>query len=246
MANGQSTTPKQGMPTWAKALIGCGCLLLLIGAGVVAASYWGIMKVKQAADDPIILAELLLKASPELEVVREKSGDGKITVRNTQTGEEGTLDIADIKNGNFTFQDKNGQKYDVSGNPDAPGGLTVTGADGQTTSIAASTSLDDVPSWVPIYPNHASLEAGYRTEQADSVAGLLSLTTADSFDTVKSWYEQELKGKGFDVTSTVTPSFGNTRGALIVGQGQDGRSINIALTADGDKISAAINYNGKV
>lgn len=246
MANGQYTTPpKQGMPTWAKALIGCGCLALLIGAGVIAVSYWGIMKAKQTLEDPVSMAELLLAASPELQVVREKSGDGKITVRNTQTGEEGTVDLADLKNGNFSIQNKDGQKIDISGNPTAPGGVTITGADGQATTIAASTSLDDVPSWVPVYPNHASLEAGYRTQQADSVTGLLSLTTADSFDAVKSWYEQELKGKGFDVSSNAT-SFGNTRGALVVGQGQDGRSINIALNADGDKVTAAINYNGKV
>lgn len=247
MSNGynQPSPPpsRGGMPTWAKVLLGCGCLVVLIAIGVLVASYMGISWI---ANNPDVvgqkIAEQIIEQDPNLEVV--KSENGKMTIRDKSTGQESTYDYSDIANGNFKIEGADGQTATITTEGSESGGVTVTGPDGQKVTYGADTSAADVPSFVPLYDKREEMNVGFRAEQGDKVTGILSMTSPDGFDAIKSWYDSRLKSDGFTVTLNET-SFANQKGALIAGKRGD-EVVNVTLASeDGGKVTIGIQYEGK-
>lgn len=247
MSNGMNPSPQSsGMPTWLKFLLGCGCAVLVLVIAFFVATAMGVSWLaKKAEENPGALAELLaekvIDADPNLEVV--KSGDGKMTIRDVRTGKEATYDYSDIAAGNFRIEGENGEVVTITGEGGEQGGLTITGKDGSTTTLGAATDLAGLPSWVLIYPNREEVQAGFRANQGDVASGLLTIVTTDDFETVKSWYESQMKEQGFEVSGNVL-SFGTTQGAVLAGQKGE-TTLNASLSAEKGKVTIALQYNGK-
>ncbi len=157
MSNGQyppppgAGAPKQAMPTWAKVLIGCGCAALLLGAVALGLLGWGAKKVADTVSDPAKMAEFIVSQDSNLELVENNKDAGTITVRDKTTGETTTFNYADITAGKFSVTDSDGKTATVDGSDLKNGGnLNITGPDGQKITAGAG---QDLPSWLPLYPN---------------------------------------------------------------------------------------------
>ena len=83
-------------------VIGCFAFLILMGIGFTACTWFVGKKVKDIAEevveDPVKAVELAIEYNPDLELV-ERHEDGRLTVRNVETGEVTTVDWTDIKDG---------------------------------------------------------------------------------------------------------------------------------------------------
>jgi hypothetical protein len=244
MSNGQypppppgSPPPKPGMPGWAKILIGCGCLALLIGAGVAAFTFYVGKKAYDTVSDPAKAAEWMISQDPNLEVVKTDSAAGTITYRNKTTGETTTINFADLKEGKLTVQDKDGNTVlDTSQMTDGSGNIKITGPDGQTMTIGGD---GDLPSWVPVYPNVTETSQSGEAATGDTVMGVASQKTADSVDTVKTYYEGYLPGDGYTINSNVSAG-----GAVLISASKEGKTVNIAVGTSGGTTYVTINYQG--
>jgi hypothetical protein len=245
MSNGQypppppgSPPPKPGMPGWAKILIGCGCLALLIGAGFAAFTFYVGKKAYDTVSDPAKMAEFVISQDPNLEVVKTDSAAGTITYRDKTTGETTTINFADIKEGKLTVQDKDGNTVlDTSQMTDGSGNVKITGPDGQTMTIGGD---GDLPSWVPLYPNATETSKAGEMSAGDTVTGATSQKTADSVDTVKTYYEGYLPGDGYKINSNVAAA-----GAVLISASKGDQMVNIAVGTSNGETYVTINYNGK-
>lgn len=233
MSNGQYPPPppttvvvqKPGMPGWAKGLIACGCLVLLIGAGVLAFSLWAGKKAIDTMSDPAKMAEFLINANPDLEVVSNDKNAGTITVRDKTTGDVTTFNYSDIQQGKFSIEGKDGKTVTVDGSDLGQGGnLQVTGPDGEKIDVTAGTG--DTPSWVPLYPGAETVTGGKAISIGGKGGGSISQSTTDSVATVKKFYEDFFAREGYTVQGNLPGNLAGQDGFLIIGE-KDGRSLTV-------------------
>lgn len=247
MSNGQypppppgSPPPKAGMPGWAKLLIGCGCLALLIGAGFLAFTLYFGKKVYDTASDPAKLAVWVIEQNPDLEVVENNPAAGTIKVRVKSTGEENTYNYADIQEGKFTVQDKDGKTILDTAQVTEGGNINFTGPDGQQVNIGAG---GEVPSWVPVYPNVTETNKSGDMTTGDTVIGVASQKSTDSVDTVKAYYDNYLPGDGYKIDTNMSTGGGSSQVVLITAS-KEGKSVNIAIGTSSGSTYVTINYQG--
>jgi len=245
MVQPQSVPPqKKGMSVWAWVAIGCVGLLVLGGVGFAGLTWWGLHKAKSMVaeykDHPELAAvKMITAANPDLELVSSDEANGKVTIKNKKTGEVVTLNMADIKNGQISFDSAQGHS---SLNFDQNAGkLEVKGANGQTASFGASAQL---PSWVPAYPG-AAAEGVYAAEDNAQRGGTFGLTTGDSVTQVFDYYKAQLNGAGFKVTESKYSGTGGD-GGMVVGESNDGkRTVTFTIGAESGKTRVAGVYSEK-
>ena len=150
------TSPKKGMSTLVKVLLGCGVLLLLgVGSCVVVSGYFlkkGVNKLeefaKEAEANPdaavVRAAEMALRLNPEVEVLSSNPAEGTITVREKATGKEITFDLEDIKAGKFSITSDGEETHvDIDASAADGGSLKVTTDGGTATFGAGSRAVPD-------------------------------------------------------------------------------------------------------
>src|SRR4029453_8943126 len=103
----QQPAPKKGMGVVGWLAIGCpGCLLLGLGS-CFACGYYAKRKLGQFNEEmqknpEMAAAKLVVKMTPDLELVSADDAAGTLTVKNTKTGEVVTVSVADAKEGKFS------------------------------------------------------------------------------------------------------------------------------------------------
>ncbi len=249
MSNGQYPPPppspvaqKQGMPGWAKGLIACGCLALLIGAGLAVGTVWLGKKAIDTVSDPAKMAELIINANPDLEVVENNKEAGTITVRDKTTGDVTTFNYADIQQGKFTIEGTDGKTVTVDGSQlgQDGGNLQITGPDGEKIDLA--TAAGDTPSWVPLYPSNVKeTTPGYSASVAGKTTGVVTQTTTDSLAVVKKHFEDVFAREGYKMQGNYAGGVGGQDGALLTGE-KDGRTLSVAIGTSGTDTSVTITY----
>lgn len=246
MSNGQYPppppgAPKSGLPTWAKVLIGCGCAALLLGAVALGLLGWGAKKVVDTVSDPAKMAEFVISQNPDLEVVNNDKDAGTITVRDKKTGETTTFNYSDIQNGKFSVQGADGKTATVDGSNVANGGsLDITGPDGQKVSVGSG---QDLPSWLPGYPNLKSETSNYSAETGNERSGMANQTTGDDIDTVKAYYDGYFKQEGYTVKSVNTGANGNDKTVLYAVE-KAGIDLGVLLASNGQETNITLTYKG--
>lgn len=253
--------PKKGLSPWAWVAIGCGAIVLLGFVAFLALGAFVFTKgkdmVQEAAgadsieefverleDDPArVAAEMAIRLNPDLEIVSTDSDAGVITFRNVETGEETTLDFEDIAEGRFEVRTEEADySFEAEGEE---GGVTFSGPEGET-RYGSSASVEDVPTWVHIYPDAESAQSAYHSIQGDEVTGAITLTTEDSPDTVMEHYRTWFEDAEYDVQSESKTTSGDITYAGIVGQlAARGRTINVGIVEQDGEIRVTINYYGK-
>ena len=200
---------KKGMPVIAWVGIGCGTVLILI---VVVFSLL-VGRCKRWAENvqknpEKAAAEMVVKFNPDLDLVSQDEGAGRMTIRNNKTGEEVTLGYADVAEGRITVKD-------------AEGGVTEIGA-----------GAEQAPEWVPRLPDAVSSVNVFRNETATEISGVMSINTNSPADKAAEFFEQAAKDAGLDSSNTSSMSVGGTETRTMEFSG-GGKTLNVQITAPG-------------
>jgi hypothetical protein len=214
--------------------IGCGTLLLLGAIAVAGFVWWTAHKIKDFAENPEKIAEMIISANPDVEVVSTDKGAGTITVRDKATGEETVLNLSDIQQGKIDIKTKDGTvKMDGTG-------VTMTDEQGQTSTFSAGTG--DLPDWVPAYPGGEAQGTGV-ADTPEGKGGMVTIKTTDSVDKVVKFYEDKLKADGYTVQQSTSTANGIMSGAVVSGSTEgDARTVSIMAgpMSDGSEGTEAV------
>lgn len=193
--------PAKKTSPWVWVAVGCGGVLLLVLLIFLIGGYFVAKKVgnfaKEAEKNPAMAAAKMIAAvTPDIEVVEADDKRNTITLRNTKTGEVVTMDVNDVKEGRIKFKTDKGEA-EISG--DRGGGVTIRTEEGTATFGTG----DDYPGWLPSYPG-ASPVALFASRTENESMGTWQFTTADDAAKVVSFFQRELKERGFKITSTTS------------------------------------------
>lgn len=255
---------KKGLPTLAWVAIGCGGLMLvgLLAMVVLGVSIfnWGRGALEEATgerslsdivesleDSPArTMAETVIRLNPELDLISTDDDAGTITFRSNETGEEATLNFEDIAEGRFTMTTSEGEvsidaSAAVAGDSAAGGGVTFSGPDGQT-RLGGGISVDELPDWVPVYPDTEDVQVSYMTTTDAGQSGMLTGTTSDTPQQVAEHYRGAFADNDFTVANESTTQSGATEFTLISATGDDG-TVNLTATREGsDETTFAVMF----
>jgi hypothetical protein len=245
---------KKGMSTGAKIAIGCLIgIVVVVGGCFIVTGYFvkkGVNSVKEFAEkaqnDPdgaaFDAAVFAFKMNPDAEIVSQDESTKTITVRDKKTGKEITFNLDDIKSGHLSLE-SDGEKVDVGVKPGENGqggSMTVESNKGKMTFGAGSNAA--VPDWIPTYPGSSS-EGFSAMEVNGEKSGTFTIHTSDGVEQVMGFFEDRLKGAGFEVNKTTMTANGNMGGNLTCTAG--GRTVNITLTTQNGETQGLVAYNEK-
>jgi len=246
--------PKKGMSTGAKIAIGCLIgVLLVIGACVAIVGVGGMWvknKVTGMAEkyenDPDAFAYdaavTAFKLNPEVEIVAQDESAKSITVREKKTGKEITFNLDDIKEGRLSIE-SGGETVNigVEGGEGGQGGtLTVESDKGTMTFGGGDASA--VPDWIPSYPG-ARTDSFSNLEVGGERSGTFTLHTSDSLGQVLAFFEDGLKGAGFEVQKA-TMNIQGAESANLTGTA-GGRTVTVNITSQEGETQGLVAYTEK-
>lgn len=245
-----NTAAKKGLHPLAWVAIGCGALLVI---GLVVLFAGGLFVAKKAGDvakefekNPAkAAAELAVKLNPELEKVESDEDAGTITIRNKTTGEVGTFNFDQIKEGKLSFENDQGEtvSFDASAAQEGEG-VEITSSDGSKMTLGGG-STSEFPEWVLLYPDASKPQAAFTTSNADGDTGMLSMSSSDDVDTVIAHYEEKLEDGGYEVQKTQISS-GDQLNVNLTAEKQDPkRTLVVNVLRQEGKSQITIQYNGK-
>ena len=236
---------KKKISPWVWVLGGCLVLILLVlllmgGCAWFVADKAQEMAAEFEANPAKAGAELMVKLNPDLELVSSDDEAGTMTVRQKSTGEEITLDFAEIADGNFSFETDEGESS-ISFDPDGEGGITVEGPTGETATFGGDAS-DELPDWVTVYPGSSEPQGAYSSTSGSERSGAVSFRSTDPVARVLEYYERTLKAAGLEVTKTRFTAQGSD-GGMLVGKSQaPQRSVTVMVNAEEGETVININY----
>lgn len=258
-APSSSDSNKSSFPVWGWVAIGCGGLLIF-GAIVfffLTAFVFSKGKdmleeasgaesfdefIEKIEDDPArTYAEMAIRMNPDLELIETDESAGTITFRNTETGEEATLNFEDIAEGRFSITTDEGE-YRMDADEDG-GGVTFQGPEGET-RYGGSASLDDVPEWVPLYPRASESHGTFSTRTDEMTAGGIMASTDDDAQTVIAHYKEWLEDHDWTIESEGTNTSADvTIASLHAVHAENGSRLSISVTEQGGQSQVMLNYN---
>jgi uncharacterized protein YneF (UPF0154 family) len=237
MSNGQQAQGKKGLPVWAWVGIGCGALMIVVLVVVMIGGFFVARKVQDVAADfeenpAMATARMIIKLNPELEEVSTDEEAGTITVRNTSTGEEITVNFEDIEEGKFSFTTDEGEVTVDASQMDESGSIKVTKDDGGVIFSTGGAVTEDVEPWVPVFPgSEPSNRHSMRTEE--EMSGGSELETSAPIAEALEFYRKALEGEGYEV-SVNTFTQDDSEGGMVNGShGEKGRNVVAILSSEG-------------
>ena len=237
MSNGEQIPAKKGLPVWAWVGIGCGTLIVLVMIVVTVVGFLVANKVKDVAadfeDNPAMAtARMIVKLNPELEEISTDEDEGTITVRNTKTGEEITVNFDDIEDGKFSFSTDEGEVTVDASELEESGSIKVTDDKGGVVFATGGSVADDIPPWVPVYPDtEPSSRHSMKTDE--ELSGGFEIETSDTVAEVLAFYRSALEGEGYEI-SVNTFAQDDSEGAMVNAQsGSPKRSVIAIINAEG-------------
>ncbi len=240
---------KKGLPTIAWIGIGCGALIVIIVLVLAVGGFLVARKAKQVAGDldfegnpALSAARLIVRLNPELEEVSTDEEKGTMTVRNTKTGEEITVNFEDIQDGRLSFSKGDQQvTIDASGSEEN-GSISITGDEGSLVISSGNTGSAEIPDWVPMYPE---TEPGSRhsMQSDESRSGGFEIETGDGVAALIEFYRSTLEAEGFSVSVT-TFSGDEGEGGMINGADEGTqRTVVVIVSQENGVGKAVVSYN---
>lgn len=210
-----------------------GCLGLLAVAGILIAfgSMWVFKKAKGIAENPEqFIAEMAVKANPDLELVRVDKAAQEVVIKNKQSGELTTFSFEEVKQGMITVKTSDGSSAEIG-----PGGIRLEDKDGEQAEWGSGAAVP-LPAWVPAYPGaHRVLMSSHRLKGRDEL-GQYSFTTPDSMDAATASYLKVLEAAEFEVAQESTSTNGSkvvSLEATVALEGGGSQRIVIRLVGQG-------------
>lgn len=248
MSQDPQVQPKKATSPWIWVAVGCGGLTLMAVLVVVAVVGFGMFKARDFLGDvrenpARALAQLAVDSDPDLEIVESDDEDGTFTVRNLETGEVATLNFQDIAEGKLTVTTEEGEVTLDATEADEGGGITLTGPEGEA-RIGASASLDDVPDWVPTYPDAEETAGTFQMTTPEGVGGMVAQETEEGIQDVLAWFKDWFESEGYVVGGeTITSTPEGSLGSITAESEDEGRTIAVTVIESEDGTQVAINYN---
>jgi hypothetical protein len=229
--------------------IGCGGVTLIGVIIAIVLSFFVFQAAKEVTGDfgenpSKVAAELFVRMNPELDLVESDDEAGTITFRNNKTGEEVTMDFEDVSEGKFTVTTDEGE-FSVDATDSAEEGVVFQGPSGET-RFGGSASVEDVPSWVPLYPGATGAQGTFSSKTPQGLTGVVSLKTSDDTRKVMDHYQELFEEQGYEIkatSSTTTPE--GTISSIAGELASQGRSVNVAAIGGENETQITINYNSK-
>ena len=191
---------KKKMSPLAWAGIGCG-VVAVIGL-IVMALLVGMCKrkaeemVKDFEANPAkTMAEMAVRANPDVELVRSDDAAGTITVREKKTGKETTVNFEDAKDGKFTIESE-GTTATLDG---SAGTLTSEGPDGKSSFNVGG--LEKMPQWFEVPEGVTAWKSITHQEREGKVNGIVAGQSSEKLEDLLAAFEASLKAAGFARTS---------------------------------------------
>jgi hypothetical protein len=250
MSNGTQTPERKGLGTLAWIGIGCGVLLVVVVIALAVTSWFVVGKARQVAEEfdvegnpALAAARMIVKLNPELEEVDVDQEAGTITVRNTRTGEEVTVDFEDLEQGRISWK---AGDHEVT--IDASGGegeevISVTGDEGEWKLTTGGSDAGDLPDWVPLYPGTEPM-ASHVFEGSEGVRGTCQLETDDGAAQVIDFYQKQLQQAGYEVTvNRFSSSDGEEGGVVNAEHGASGRAVVVMVGTESGRTTASVSFS---
>lgn len=237
---------KKGMSPLA--WIGIGCVVLLVFCGIAFAimGYFAKRALDRVSKNPTMAAaELMVRANPDLELVKADEDHNTLTVKNKKTGETMTVNADDAQHGKWSITtDKGSATIDTSGG----NGLNIQATDekGQksTTTFGGTGAPQNLPSWLPTYPG-GTVQGTYDTNNAEGRTAAFTVTTTDPSTKVIDYYESQLKGAGLPPEKSTYTTNGTT-GGTVTGKSADGkREASVMVSSTNGSTQAVVTFTEK-
>jgi len=247
MGNGEQAPAKKGLPIWAWVGIGCGALIVLVMIVVTVGGFLVANKVKDVAADfeknpAMATARMIVKLNPELEEVSTDEEAGTITVRNTKTGEEITVNFEDIEEGKFSFTSGDREVTIDTSELEESGSIKVTDDEGAVVFSTGDTTAEDIPPWVPVYPG-TEPTSRHTMRREEEINGGFEVVTSDRVADVLEFYRTALDGEGYKV-SVNTFSQNDSEGGMVNGRNEgEKRSVVVILNSEDGATKVVVSYN---
>lgn len=221
-----------------------GCLGLFVIGGIIfaAATFFIAKKAKDVfedvAENPVkAAAEMMVRMNPDLELVSSDDEAETMTIKDKKTGTVSTFNWSDISEGKLTFE-TDGQSYTVDGSG-ADGSISVQDESGQET-MTFGAGAGDVPDWFPAYHNAVEINVLVNANQNGQQSTIWTFKTADEVAAVLGFYETQLEGSGWEVTTSSSDVGGVANGSLEAKQGNGAKTLNLVLTKSSGESSQAM------
>ncbi len=223
MQSGEPVPKKTSPLVWILAGVGGFIVLCMVGCGIL--GYFAMHKLKEAGFDAdlmqknpnLAMIKMVTAFTPNVEVLNTNDRAGTVTVRDKTTGKTMTY------------------KFD----PDKKS-MVITGENGEEVKIGAN-ATNRMPDWVPVYPG-STPEGSYSVQSTDGSSGSFSFKTTDAASKVTSYYQDQLRSAGFNVTLV---SSGDQGGMLSAEDSGKKRTIIITAGASDGTTTASVTVSEK-
>jgi hypothetical protein len=225
--------------------VGCGGLVVLVVLVLVALMGLGLFMAKDIVEEmdgnpARAIAEIAIRQDPNLEIV--DSDDATFTIKDRSTGEEITIDFEDIAEGRLSFSTEEGEMTVETHGEEETGGMTISGPEGEV-RIGADASTDDVPGWVPLYPDVEETGGAFQMEGDEGMSGMVAQVSEDSVEDILEWFKKWLEDNGYlqtahHLTTSPAGTFGTVTGELA----DEGRGVSVTIAETDEGTSITVNY----
>jgi hypothetical protein len=211
---------KPGIPAIGWVGIGCGTFLII---GIIASVI--IFSVVKKSIDSFTrnpeksLAELFVRASPELEKISEDDAKGEMTIR-TKKGEQFTVSYKELAEGKFSFTDSKGNK----------------------TQLGGSSDLTEVPAWVPRVPSITGDIVSVHNLEGGKASGLYTATSTATKEEIVTLFTDAADTLGATTRSNTNKSVDRHSETTHSFSGS-GKSFSVTIIENaGQQMSATVTY----
>lgn len=221
-----------------------GFVVLMIGVTAMCGlgGYFLMRKAKQSGFDSALItknpgyaaAKMMVTMNPELDTVASDDSNGTITVREKKTGKTMVFKFDPDKK-TMVVMDENGKEATVKLNTDGDkGGIEVQSSDG-TVKFGASGS-NQMPAWIPVYPG-STPQGTFSSQSKDGNQSTFAFKTNDAPAKVMSYYQDQLKSGGFNITMTTNTPQG---GMVMAEDGGKTRSVMLTVGNSGEGTDVSV------
>ena len=191
------------------------------------------------AENPVkAAAEMMVRMNPDLELVSSDDEAETMTIRDKTTGKVSTFNWSDISEGKLTFE-TDGQSYTVDGSGAADGRISVQDESGKET-MSFGAGAGEVPDWFPAYHNAAEINVLVNANQNGQQSTIWTFQTPDAVAAVLTFYETQLKGSGWEVTTSSSDVGGVSNGSIEAKQDNGAKTLNLVMSKSGGEASQAM------
>jgi hypothetical protein len=241
--------PKKGLSPLAWVGIGCAVIavlgMLVLGGVVAVGGYFAKKGLDKLEKNPTLtMAELAVRANPDVDLVSTDEEAGTITVKVKKSGEVMTFNAKDIEKGHFEIKSKDGTAvFDASGKD---GTVKVTNDKGEVATLQGGAGApQNLPAWFPVYPG-GTIQGTFDTNGPDGRTVAFTVSTTDTADKVLSFYESKLKEAGLKVDTYTTAANGQQTGGTLTGSSESPkRKTGVLVSSSEGQTQAVVTLEEK-